>query len=219
MLKCISDKVAEYSPPLNEKVSRRASVLVPLFQRDGEVHVLLTKRSEEMNSHSGQVSFPGGKEDPEDGGFIGAALRETHEEVGIAPAEVEVIGRLDQIISRNYYLVTPVVGLIPDNYEAIANPEANPDEIHSIFDVPLSFFLDPKNHQADEFSRAGLTHYSHHFQYGDYDVWGLTALLILRLIEVGTGVEIPFDVHHPKSKVNWMEMSQQYQGERLWDDD
>ena len=107
-------------------------------EREGQTLLLLTKRSEKLRSHSGQVSFPGGKQDEQDQSSLDTALREAREEIGLESKSVRILGCLDQIISLHFYLVTPFVGLIPSDFEA----KVDSVETESIFEVPLEFFLD-----------------------------------------------------------------------------
>ena len=117
MLEKIRKGLKDYQPQNNSNFKRRASVLIPLLEIRGEIFVLFTERSKHLRSHPGQVSFPGGKQDYQDTNSLETALRETHEEIGLHPEKVEILGRIDQIISLYNYLVTPFVGLIPSDFE------------------------------------------------------------------------------------------------------
>ena len=118
MLSRIEANLRSFKPAINELPERRASVLIPLLEREGQTLLLLTKRSEKLRSHSGQVSFPGGKQDEQDQSSLETALREAREEIGLESKSVRILGCLDQIISLHFYLVTPFVGLIPSDFEA-----------------------------------------------------------------------------------------------------
>ena len=124
-MKQISDrieaKLKQHSVKLNTNYSKKASVLIPILEKHNELYVLLTKRSRHLRSHSGQMSFPGGKQDPTDRDAVETALRETEEEVGIEPKYVNIIGRLDQILSRKYQLVSPFVGILQPGYKVDVN--------------------------------------------------------------------------------------------------
>ncbi|HEY6837866.1 MAG TPA: CoA pyrophosphatase, partial [Geobacteraceae bacterium] len=98
-----------------------AAVLLPLFERQGDYHLLFTKRTEHLNHHRGEISFPGGVRQPEDGDLLQTALRETWEEVGIAPAAVTVLGALDDVYSIHDYVVTPYVGIFPGDLPLTIN--------------------------------------------------------------------------------------------------
>jgi len=202
--------LADYHPQKNSRVRKRASVLIPLLEIEGEIYVMLTRRSSEMRSHPGQVSFPGGKQDSDDEDSLQTALRETYEEIGLPGKKVDVIGTLDQILSLHYYLVTPYVGLIPPDFV----PVPNIDEIESVFKVPLAFFMRSENHWSEEKKPFAFPVLVHHFEYQGYDIWGLTAKLIFRLLEVGLGYVPDFPVHHPDSPT-WMARTLEYSGEEL----
>ncbi|OHC46926.1 MAG: coenzyme A pyrophosphatase, partial [Rhodobacteraceae bacterium GWE1_64_9] len=119
-----------------------AAVLVPIVMRP-EPTVLLTERTAHLSTHSGQVAFPGGKRDPEDASAQATALREAHEEVGLAASDVQVLGTLPIYITGTAFLITPVVALVDPR--AHLNP--NPYEVADVFEVPLAFLLDPANHE------------------------------------------------------------------------
>ena len=206
----IRQALADHHPLNNSRVRKRASVLIPLLESEGEIYVMLTRRSSEMRSHPGQVSFPGGKQDNNDENSLQTALRETHEEIGLPAENVDVIGTLDQILSLHYYLVTPYVGLIPSDFV----PVPNTDEIESVFKVPLAFFMKSENHWSEEKKTFASPVLVHHFEYQGYDIWGLTAKLIFRLLEVGLGYVPDFPVHHPESQT-WMARTLEYSGEEL----
>jgi len=210
MLEKIRHGLAGHHPLKNSQIQKRASVLIPLLEAEGELFVLLTQRSEHLRSHAGQVSFPGGKQDTQDENSLGTALRETHEEIGLPPEKVEIIGTLDQILSLHYYLVTPFVALIPYDFVPITNT----GEIEAVFKVPLTFFMNGENHWTEEYKTPIATVLAHHFDFQGYDIWGLTAKLILRLLEIGLGHLPDFPVHHPDSPT-WIERTLDFAGEEL----
>ena len=210
MLTKLRQGLADHQPRINSHIQKRASVLIPLLECEGELFVMLTQRSEKLNSHAGQVSFPGGKQDAQDANSLETALRETHEEIGLLPEKVEIIGTLDQILSLHYYLVTPFVGLIPDDFIPVPNEE----EIEAVFKAPLSFFMKSDQHWTEEFKTPIATVLAHHFDYEGYDIWGLTSKLILRLLEIGLGHVPDFPVHHPASPT-WRERTLDYSGDEL----
>ena len=210
MLTKIRRGLADHHPLKNSQIQKRASVLIPLLESEGKLFVLLTQRSEHLRSHAGQVSFPGGKQDAQDANSLETALRETHEEIGLPPEKVEIIGTLDQILSLHYYLVTPFVALIPDDFVPIPNMS----EIEAVFKVPLAFFMNGDNHWTEEYKTPLATVLAHHFDFRGYDIWGLTAKLILRLLEIGLGHLPDFPVHHPDSPT-WIERTLDFSGEEL----
>lgn len=125
-----------------EREPAHASVLIPLVQR-AELTVLLTLRPMHMTSHSGQIAFPGGKADPEDADAVATALREAEEEVGLEPQYVQVLGSLPVYATGSAFIVTPVVALVQPEFHL----RPNPDEVADVFEVPLSFLMDPANHR------------------------------------------------------------------------
>jgi 8-oxo-dGTP pyrophosphatase MutT (NUDIX family) len=125
-----------------EREPAHASVLIALVQRE-RLHVLLTLRPTHMNSHSGQIAFPGGKADPEDGDAVATALREAQEEVGLAPEFVNVLGTLPIYTTGSAFIVTPVVALVQPGFQL----QANADEVADVFEVPLEFLMNPANHR------------------------------------------------------------------------
>jgi NTP pyrophosphohydrolases including oxidative damage repair enzymes len=113
MLSRIEANLSSFKPAINKLPERRASVLIPLLEREGQTLLLLTKRSKKLRSHSGQVSFPGGKQDEQDQSSLDTALREAREEIGLESKSVRILGCLDQIISLHFYLVTPLCRFDP----------------------------------------------------------------------------------------------------------
>ena len=163
---------------------KAASVLVPIVARPDELTMLFTRRTAHLKAHSGQVSFPGGRAEARDASPEATALRETHEEIGLGPERVELLGRLADYHTRTGFRVTPVVGLVTPPLEL--NPDAF--EVEEVFEVPLSFLLDPANHQrhAREF-QGRMVHYFA-IPYRDYFIWGATAGMLVnfyRLLAAG----------------------------------
>ncbi len=130
-------------PKFSERAPADAAVLVPLVQHDDGLSVLLTQRTAHLPTHAGQIAFPGGKVDAQDSGVHAAALRETHEEVGLHPRHVEVIGQLPVYITGTGFHVTPVVALVQPPFELTPNP----GEVDAVFEVPLAFLMNPAHHR------------------------------------------------------------------------
>lgn len=158
-----------------------AGVLIPIFDRpEAGLTVLLTQRSAELKHHAGQVSFPGGRMEPEDGDIAVTALRETEEEVGIDSAHVSVVGYLPAMPTITGYAVTPVVGLVA----AAAVPEVDRTEVEYAFEVPMSFLAEADNRRTVERDLHGKTVPMVEFQYEQHRIWGATAMMIIEFIKV-----------------------------------
>lgn len=166
--------------------SNAAAVLMPLFERDGELHVVFIRRSDHVASHRGQVAFPGGRVEAVDATLLDAALREAHEEVGLDPASVEVIGGLPTMhTTASGIIVAPFVGVIaPD-----APLKPDPSEVAEIFDVPLSALRDPRFRGDYEWNPDGRARASKFpaILYGGQVIWGLTLRITINLLEILDG--------------------------------
>lgn len=154
-----------------------AAVLVPVIERSEGLTVLFTQRTAHLNDHAGQVSFPGGRCEETDASPVFTALRETEEEIGLDPALVEVLGILPEYRTGTGFSVTPVVGLVRPPFEL------NPDsfEVAEIFETPLSFLLDPANHQRHSMEIGGVLRHYYAMPYEGYFIWGATAGMLVSL--------------------------------------
>ncbi|MGB0748585.1 MAG: NUDIX hydrolase [Magnetospiraceae bacterium] len=155
-----------------------AAVLVPLVDRPEGLSVLLTRRTDHLTHHPGQISFPGGHLE-EGESPIEAALRETEEEIGLSHTRIDVIGRLETYVTRTGFSVVPVVGLITPPFDLALDSF----EVAEVFEIPLTFLMDPINHQRESMEFQGATRYFYVMPYGDYRVWGATAGMIVSLYE------------------------------------
>ena len=157
-----------------DRAPAHASVLIPLVQRE-RLSVLLTLRPTHMNSHSGQIAFPGGKADPEDRDAIATALREAEEEVGLEPEFVDVIGTMPIYTTGSAFIVTPVVALVHPGFRL----KVNADEVADVFEVPLDFLMDPANHRHHVVDWGGEQRRWMSMPYMDGNterfIWGATA--------------------------------------------
>ena len=156
---------------------RPAAVLVPLVRRELEITVLLTQRTAEMPSHAGQIAFPGGRPQKEDADAEATALRETEEEVGVSRKFIEVIGPVDHYLTGTGYEITPVVGIVTPGFTIHADPR----EVADVFEVPLSHFLDEKNHRIDSRVWQGRERRYYAMPYGERYIWGATAGMLKNL--------------------------------------
>jgi 8-oxo-dGTP pyrophosphatase MutT (NUDIX family) len=165
---------------LPDKPLTRAAVLVPLVERPDQLTVMLTRRTDHLHDHAGQVSFPGGRLEPGDPNPAAAALREAEEEVGLPPHHVNVIGRLDTYVTRTGFEVTPVVALVDP--PPLYNPD--PFEVAEVFEVPLSFIIDPANHRRQSRHYGGRERFFWVLPWQHYFIWGATAGMLINLADV-----------------------------------
>lgn len=160
---------------------RHAAVLVPLLERDGEICLLFTKRPMELRRHAGQVCFPGGRIDESDADDLAAALRETEEEIGLPPGNVEVLGRLDEtLVLVSSFRLTPWVGRVP--YPFPYAPHAQ--EVEEIIVVPLRELSAPGAHRTQEVVAYGIPHEVHFYDVKGQVIWGATARVVTQLLQL-----------------------------------
>jgi 8-oxo-dGTP pyrophosphatase MutT (NUDIX family) len=173
--------------PMPGEALRPAAVLVPLVERPEGLSVLLTQRTAHLHDHAGQISFPGGRIEADDPDPVAAALRETEEEIGLHRRHVEIVGRLDTYRTRTSYEVTPVVGLVRPPFALV------PDtfEVADIFEVPLSFVLDPRNRERRSRMFQGTERHFWVLPYPERYIWGATAGMLVNLAEVLAGEDTP----------------------------
>ncbi|WP_115862805.1 NUDIX hydrolase [Halorussus litoreus] len=180
-------RVANHVPREITDEEHDAAVLAAVVERDGEDHLLFTKRADHLGEHAGQMSYPGGGREPGDEDLRATALREANEEIGLRPEEAEVVGRLDDIRTTSQYSITPYVARVPDR-------EYVPDEreVAEIAILPLSEFLNPDNYESErrehpQYGEAVV----HFFHVGGYTVWGATGRILVQFLELTTGWEVP----------------------------
>jgi 8-oxo-dGTP pyrophosphatase MutT (NUDIX family) len=154
-----------------------AAVLVPLVVREQAPSVLLTRRTDHLHHHPGQISFPGGRLEVDDASPVHAALRETEEEIGLARSHVELIGALPDYLTGTGFRVTPVVGLVHPPFDLTLDAF----EVAEAFEVPLAHFLDPRNHQEHSILHEGRMRRFHAMPWHGYFIWGATAGILMSL--------------------------------------
>ncbi len=152
-----------------------AVVLVGLQEREASWHVVMTRRASHLTHHAGQISFPGGKVDPEDTSLVETALREAKEEIALCPNAVTIIGALDIVVSPSGFVVQPVVGLIAPE----ANFVAAPNEVDEVFVLPLNEVLDFTRHRRESYLREGVWREVWVIDHADYYLWGLSASILV----------------------------------------
>ena len=183
--------VTRHEPAVVEDAKRRAAVLAPVIDRDGEPHILFTKRADHLGEHAGQMSFPGGGEEPSDDDDLQAtALREANEEIGLPPKSADVVGRLDDIRTVTEYSVRPFVGRVPDL-------EFTPDEreVAEIAVLSVADLTDLDNYESERRDHPFYGDIRLHFFHVDgYTVWGATGRMLVQLLELTTDWEMPEQV-------------------------
>ncbi|MBQ0714230.1 CoA pyrophosphatase [Paraperlucidibaca wandonensis] len=173
--------------PFDNTVRADAAVLIGL-SNEPEPTILLTQRALHMNSHAGEVAFPGGKRDADDLHLVVTALRESEEEVALPQSKVEVIGALKPARAKSGILVMPIIGVIHDAPELHGNPE----EIDSVFRVPLQYFFDIKAERTHRINFRGLDLVVPCFRFDGYIIWGLTAYMLVEFMREGFGHHIDY---------------------------
>jgi len=163
----------------------RAAVLVPLIERPAGLQVLLTQRASHLKNHPGQISFPGGRIESADAGPWEAALRETQEEIGLEPQFVTRAGYLQDHLVISGFRVTPAVGFVQPGF----NLQLDQTEVENVFEVPLEFVLDVRNHLPRDRSIAGHTIITHEIPYEGRQIWGATASMLITFARLLHGVK------------------------------
>jgi 8-oxo-dGTP pyrophosphatase MutT (NUDIX family) len=159
---------------------RRACVLIPLIRsEEGEWRVLFSRRSDQLTAHSGQIAFPGGSAEPGEPLEL-AAIREAEEEVGIPRAEVELIGRLDDVITHSGFLVAPFAGVLASRVEYVLQES----EVVEVFEVPIDALLEAANPEVHYVTFQARQYPAYFYRYGEYEIWGLTGRMLKAFLDV-----------------------------------
>jgi 8-oxo-dGTP pyrophosphatase MutT (NUDIX family) len=179
----LAQRVPAVLPP--DPTRRQAAVLLPLYKLATDYHLVFTKRTETVRYHKGQVSFPGGSFEPGDGDLLTTALRESHEELGIRPEHVSILGRLDDLATfSTSFTISPFVGLIPYPYPFLPDPR----EVAIVFAAPLSALADPAVGRTYVRARDdGATIEDYEFHVDGHVIWGATARIIHHFLSIIQG--------------------------------
>jgi len=162
-----------------------AAVLIPIQERADGDYIVLTKRGDNMPTHKGQIAFPGGRVHAGDTDLVATALRESHEEIGVVPEHVRVLGRLDEFTAGYGIVVTPVVGIIPPQYDFLLDRA----ETSAIASVPIRSLMEPGTYVKNAHLSPG-GHPSYHFYVNNgWDIWGVTARILVQFLELAYDFE------------------------------
>lgn len=172
--------LAEKQRDLRDVPRRDAAVLVPIVHHEEGPTVLLTKRTDHLSKHPGQVSFPGGAVDSTDEDAVHTALRETWEEIGLESSFIQVVGRLDGYRTGTGFEIVPVVALVKPGFTL----QLQQDEVAEAFEVPLSFLLDRSNHKRESAMWQGIERHYYAMPYKGWNIWGATAAMLVNLCDV-----------------------------------
>ncbi len=172
-------RLAENLAPSDGRLHKPAAVLVPIIARATGATMLLTERAAHLKDHAGQIAFPGGKIASAQETPAEAALREAHEEIGLESSLIEPLGYLEPYLSSTGYRIIPVVGLVTPDFTLRIDPQ----EVASVFEVPLSFLMDPARHDVHEREWRGVQRRYFAMPYGERYIWGVTAGIIRILYE------------------------------------
>ena len=157
------------------------AVAILVYPKPDSLTIILNKRTDRVEHHKGEISFPGGGRDPEDDSILDTALRETREEMGIAPEDIEIIAQLDQVSTRSGFSITPFVGIIPPDYDF----EVSNIEIAEVLEVPIESLLDTENQVEDDRVWGDeIPSKQYSYLYGSHIIWGATARIITQLLDI-----------------------------------
>lgn len=173
-LKIKSLKTSVYSEPVQSDVLTPAAILIPIFEKDNQTHILFTKRTDKVSHHKGQISFPGGKFDLTDKDLEETALRETYEEIGVETKDINIIGKINNMITNTSFIITPYIGTIPYPYDI----KVSENEIDELIYVPVSHLLDKAFFREEQkyFNGQNITIY--YYDYLKYTIWGVTGKIL-----------------------------------------
>jgi 8-oxo-dGTP pyrophosphatase MutT (NUDIX family) len=193
-----AQRIEQLKTVLHERVRReiavapplaRAGVLIPLFLGDEGPGLLFTRRTDTVLTHKGQISFPGGQHEASDSTLVETALRESYEEIGLEAGRVEVLGELDDVFtSVSGFVITPVVGIVEG---AAINLRLAPDEVRSVFLVPLTTLMDPAIHRDETRVFEGERYRIHYYSVGEDVIWGATGRIVYQFLKAWQQAQPP----------------------------
>ena len=157
-----------------------SGVLMPVFFREEKYHILFTKRTENVEHHKGQISFPGGAYEDGDGALMNTALRETYEEIGLKGEDVEILGELDDVVTKTRFIISPFLGLFPYPYEF----KANEVEIDELIEVPIDALLDKNIFREELCTWQGKPYSVYFYEYNEHIIWGTTAKILKQFLDL-----------------------------------
>jgi 8-oxo-dGTP pyrophosphatase MutT (NUDIX family) len=163
---------------------RKAAVIIPIFFKNQEAHLLFTKRTHHVEHHKGQISFPGGMKDTADTDLKETAIRETWEEMGIEGKDITILGRTDNFLTNTNFMVTPFVGHFPHPYPYTINK----GEIASVLEVPISDLVNPQVFRIEKWKRNGILWDVHFYNYNGENIWGVTGFLLSNFLTIVFGL-------------------------------
>jgi 8-oxo-dGTP pyrophosphatase MutT (NUDIX family) len=159
----------------------RAAVLLPLFERDGELFLVFIRRAETLRAHSGEIAFPGGRVEAGDRSLVATAVRETQEEIGLEPERVEIVGLLPPVFTVvSNYIISPVVAFLP---RGLGDLRLQTTEVKELIVAPLSVLADPSIARQERWTRAGQTRTVYFYDYEQYCIWGATGRILKTFLE------------------------------------
>ena len=164
---------------------QRSAVLIPIYRKQGQYYILLTKRTQEVKNHRGQISFPGGAYQEEDGTLLNTALRESYEEIGLGADDIDILGEMDDFLTQvSNYIISPFVAVIPWPYEF----KLNSREIEELIEVPISALLEQGRRRLETRVIDGEEVTSFFYRYQGRVIWGATARILSQLLDIIAGL-------------------------------
>jgi len=186
MIECLKNALQQRQiVRINDPTMKVSAVLVPVFLKNGQYHLLFIQRTERVKYHKGQISFPGGAYEKKDGTILNAALREAEEEIGLARQDVQLLGELDDALTAtSNYVISPFVGLIPYPY----NFKPDKWETEELLEVPIADLLDKNCFSEGMTEQNGQQVETYFYRFGSRTIWGATAKILKQFLEIYTGI-------------------------------